>query len=69
VSLYDVELVDDFGRRVSIPRGGWTSAVSLEAAAQPDDREELSGDETNMLHELMRVDVADLSQSAIRFLD
>jgi hypothetical protein len=67
VSLYDVELTDGI-HRISIPRGGWTAAANIEAAAEPEDREELSGEETSMLHELMRTDVADLSQEAVGFL-
>jgi hypothetical protein len=60
VSLYDVELTDGI-YRISIPRGGWT-------AAEPDDREELDPGDSAMLHELMRVDVADVTQAMVGFL-
>ena len=65
---HHVELVDGYGRRVTIPRGGWTAAGSIEAATEPDDRLELDPADSSLLAERMRTDVADLSQSAIAFL-
>ena len=56
VSPYEVELVDDYGRRISIPRGGWTAAGSLEATAEPDDREELSAEDSAALASLMSIE-------------
>jgi hypothetical protein len=64
---YTVTLSDG-AQEITLNRGGWMAAASIEAAAEPDDREELSGDEFAMLHELVRTDVGDLSQSAIAFL-
>ena len=48
VSLYDVELTDGI-YRISIPRGGWT-------AAEPDDREELSAEDSAALASLISIE-------------
>jgi hypothetical protein len=65
ISDFDVELVDDYGRRVSIPRGGWTAAASI--AAESDDRPELSTEDSATLASLMSIE--DVTRSMSSFLD
>ena len=65
ISDFDVELTDGI-HRISIPRGGWTAAASIEAAAQPDDRPELSAEDFAAVASLMSIE--DVTQGMIGFL-